>query len=261
VELGVATRKYLDRYAEPEVRLASEIPGRFEHVMVIPSYGEGGETAGALASVPPSPEGRILIIVVLNARSGSPQWVHEANAQTREALAGQSDAEAVKANPAQLLPHPSGQLLLIDRASEDRFLPERQGVGLARKIGADIAAALIARGVVHSPWIHCTDADARLPGDYFAKLDSAERSDAAALLHPFRHRADPTTEIGRAVLSYEVSLRYYVLGLRYAGSRYAYHRSRCTPAPTRKSAAFPDAAPPKTSISSTSSRKLAPLRA
>jgi len=223
VELGVATSKYLDRYAESEVGLAGEIPGEFEAVVTIPSYGEGCETARALASVPPSPKGRTLIIVVLNARSGSPQWVHEANAQTRDALAGQGEVEATLALGAQLLPHPSGQLLLIDRASDDRFLPERQGVGLARKIGADVALALIARGVVRSPWIHCTDADARLPGDYFEKLDSAESADSVALLHPFHHRADPTTELGRAVLQYEVSLRYYVLGLRYAGSPYAYH--------------------------------------
>ncbi len=228
MKLGVATSKYLDRYAESEVRLAGEIPGEFEEVVVIPSYGEGCETARALASIPTRPKGRILVIVVLNARSGSPQWVHEANALTRAALIAQREVEVLLAQGAQLLPHPSGQLLLIDRASDDRFLPERQGVGLARKIGADVAAALIARGVVRSPWIHCTDADARLPGDYFEKLDfekidTAQQAGTVALLHPFHHQADPATERGRAVLQYEVSLRYYVLGLRYAGSPYAYH--------------------------------------
>ena len=225
MEFGVATRKYLDRHAEPEVCLADEIPGEFADVLVIPSYGEGAEIAEALASVPATRKGKgdVLVIVVLNARPGSPQWVHAANAKTRDILTGQSTAELVLTHAARLLPHPRGRLLLIDRASDDRFLPERQGVGLARKIGADVAAALIARGTVRSPWIHCTDADVLLPADYFEKLDAKPSRDAAALLHPFHHRGDPTTAIGRAVLEYEVSLRYYVLGLRYAGSHYAYH--------------------------------------
>ena len=223
MEQGVATRKYLDRYAEPEARLADEIPGCFAEVLVIPSYGEGSETAHALASVPASPKGDVLVIVVLNARRGSPQWVHDANTKTRGALGRKGDAETLLGDGARLLPHPGGRLLLIDRASDGRFLPERQGVGLARKIGADIATALVARGAVHSPWLHCTDADARLPGDYFEKVDAAKLRNPAALLHPFRHTADPATALGSAVLEYEVALRYYVLGLRYAGSRYAHH--------------------------------------
>ena len=71
MELGIATRKYLDRFAEPEVRLADQIPGEFAEVLVIPSYGEGSETAQALASIPASPNGDVLAIVVLNAR---PFW-------------------------------------------------------------------------------------------------------------------------------------------------------------------------------------------
>ena len=223
MEFGVATRKYLERYAEPELRLADEITGGFGEVLVIPSYGEGTEISRTLASIPESPEGSVLVIVVLNARRTSPRWVHDENAKTRDSLAGLTEAGSVLSDGARLLPHPRGRLLLIDRASDDRFLPERQGVGLARKIGADVAASLAARGCVRSPWIHCTDADALLPGDYFQKSDSTPLSEAAALLHPFSHRADPSTAPGLAVLEYEISLRYYVLGLRYAGSRYAHH--------------------------------------
>jgi len=223
VEFGHATRKYLGRWAEPEVGLADAIPGAFADVLVIPCYGEGAEVAVTLASVPASPDGGVLIIVVLNARRDSPQWVHDENARTRDLLADGCATGSPLSPGTPLLPHPRGGLLLVDRAGDERFLPERQGVGLARKIGADIALALVARGAVRSPWIHCTDADARLPADYFEQIDSARLGDAAALVHPFRHPADPATAAGRAVLEYEASLRYHVLGLRYAGSRYAHH--------------------------------------
>jgi hypothetical protein len=150
--------------------------------------------------------------------------------------------------------HPRGALLLIDRATPDRELPPRHGVGLARKIAADVALALWSEGRVVSPWIHCTDADVALPNDYFeaaarnaSNLSGGSRaSDAsnvlgtsststsrtmgtrntlgtpdapeAALLYPFRH-----VEATREALEYEISLRYYVAGLRFAGSPYAFH--------------------------------------
>jgi hypothetical protein len=90
---------------------------------------------------------------------------------------------------------------------------------LARKIAADIALALWSEGRVASPWIHCTDADVVLPTRYF-EVTPRDTSDAsiAALLYPFRH-VDATRE----ALEYEISLRYYVAGLRFAGSAYAFH--------------------------------------
>jgi hypothetical protein len=90
---------------------------------------------------------------------------------------------------------------------------------LARKIAADIALALWSEGNVASPWIHCTDADVALPTSYFQAATPGTAGDSgAALLYPFRH-VDATRE----ALEYEVSLRYYVAGLRFAGSPYAFH--------------------------------------
>src|SRR5690606_4816987 len=44
-------------------------------------------------------------------------------------------------------------LLLVDRFRAGRRIPKHQGVGLARKIGADIALALIAERRIERPWI------------------------------------------------------------------------------------------------------------
>lgn len=114
----------------------------------------------------------------------------------------------------------SGDLLVIDRAT-DRPLPPKQGVGLARKIGCDLALAWYAQGCLASPWLFTTDADVRLPADYFSR--SLEAKGAAALCFPFWHECAPASLSGRALALYEVSLRYYVLGLRWAGSPYGFH--------------------------------------
>lgn len=128
-------------------------------------------------------------------------------------------------------------LLLVDRFSEGLRLPPKGGVGHARKTGADFAAYLIHQRRVHSPWIHCTDADVRLPPRYFdctTALDDSAARETAALIYPFRHRLLSTTvdrkttyhvqnRILQATQLYEFSLRYYVAGLGFAGSPYAHH--------------------------------------
>jgi hypothetical protein len=235
-----AQKQYLDRYAEPEARELSALRRRFGHVLTIPAYGEERELRKALASIPVGPLGDVLIVLVVNGRVDSPQSMRDANLATLERLRAAGGCGIPIAQNTALHEHPRGALLLVDRATPGRELPPRQGVGLARKIAADIALTLWSEGNVASPWIHCTDADVTLPPDYFEVItpvastirntssaadkvsitsnpDIADDS-KAALLYPFRH-VDATPE----ALEYEVSLRYYVAGLRFAGSPYAFH--------------------------------------
>ena len=211
--LSKAERKYLQNDAEPEARLHRSVTKEpYGNVVVIPAMGETGSLLAALDSIPPSPLGRVLAIVVLNAREGAEPSVHEANAWAREHLATCSIG--------------TGDVWVVDRSTPGRFLPDGEGVGLARKIGADLAAALRWDGHLRSRFVHCTDADVRLPEDYFDQSAVVERStDAqsiAALLYRFEHVPGSQPETARAILLYELYLRYYVLGLRHAGSPYAF---------------------------------------
>ncbi len=139
-----AVAKYLARHAEPEAALADRIPGRFGHVLVVPAYGERESLFRLLASVPAGPDGPVLIVVVVNARSDSPAAVHEANRAAALRFERELPApEVLSEGPAARLHDvPGGKLLRIDRACPGHFLPEGQGVGLARKIGNDLALAL-----------------------------------------------------------------------------------------------------------------------
>ena len=77
-------------------------------------------------------------------------------------------------------------------------------------------------GRLASPWIHATDADVRLPGDYFEQVDDVPSETTAAAVYSFEHRFGDDPELARAGRIYEISLRYSTLGLAWAGSPYAY---------------------------------------
>ena len=221
---GKAVAKYLQRQAEPDARGAAGIPGEFGHAVVVPAYAEGDALFATLGSIPSGPTGDVLVVLVLNARADSSEKARQANAAVRERLARELPAPVEVPGEIPLLAYPleHGRLVLVDRSVPGRYLPEGQGVGLARKIGCDIVLALHAAGRVASPWIHSTDADTILPGDYFDQVRRLDPAETGAAIYSFEHRFDPDPALGAAARLYEISLRYYVLGLAWAGSPYAY---------------------------------------
>jgi len=204
-QMHKSIRKYLERHAEGTLEeIHKSSPQKlYGHVIVIPAYGEDDSLFSTLDSIPPGPRGETLKIVVVNGRADSPSSVHERNLRHLSELPRLKD------------------LILLDRASPGNTLPPGQGVGLARKVGGDVALALILSGRVQSPWIHCTDADTTLPHDYFERLPTEDKS-VSACVYPFHHLCEADRETAQAMRFYEISLRYYVLGLKYCASPYAY---------------------------------------
>jgi len=203
-------KKYLTHYEELEVTLlpAFTFPD-YKHCLVVPAF---QETYEELTNVWQNLPIGTLIILVINAPQEDPETsalaarIH-ANYQRKQGSANLSLLQAERLN----------DILLVDRYSEHQLIPTRQGVGLARKIGADLALALIATGVVNEPRISSTDADTALPPDYFSR-DMAPGE--AALVYPFTHQA--SEDLAQASLLYEVSVLYYAAGLKWSGSRYGF---------------------------------------
>lgn len=192
-------QKYLARYAEPESHTPPE--GDWDCVLVVPACGEDPTFAARLLDGAPG-NLRLLLVVVVNATDAHAPWVHDRNATLLGELATMGPA-----------------VHAIDRASAGQRIPRDQGVGLARKIGTDTALRLWAEGRVRARLLHQTDADATLPPDYFR----VDRFEGAARLWPFRHVPAGDAELDAAHAIYELSLRYYVAGLAWAGSPYAFH--------------------------------------
>lgn len=209
-----AISKYLAQYAEPEARecLAATWSGSWEQVLVIPAYGESPEVLQNLNQY----SNTLLILVLNHPDTDANSHRNDELRDHLETLAEQQRIADANVSLKQL--SRGNHVLVIERPGP---LPAKEGVGLARKLGCDLALAFIANGNIHSPWIHCSDADARLPKDYFKAANI--QKPAVALTYPFTHIAPDDPREQTAIELYESYLQSYVVGLHKAGSPYAFH--------------------------------------
>jgi hypothetical protein len=218
--IAEGSAQYRDRYAEPEAGLAALCPDGFDMVLVVPVCGESATFVDGYRAAAPS-AGRLLVIVVLNGRVDADPAVHAGNADCFSRLRSRFSLQEF--GPGGWLGRDATiRVLVVDRFTVDRRLPSRQGVGLARKIGADLALELIATGRVGHPYVAMTDADALLPEDYFDRVAELSDDCSAAVL-PFWHEPGGESRVDRATALYEIHLRYLLRGLQWAHSPYAFH--------------------------------------
>jgi hypothetical protein len=187
----------------------------FDGAIVIPALAESRSLSATLASLaqnPPDLLSRFLILVVVNHRLDAPFADKTDNQRTLQML--------VAGNPS-----PAGlRLGWVDAASPGLELPLKTGgVGLARKIGLDLALSLLDYGKA-SPLLISLDADTLVRADYLPALTKHFRqAGASAAVIPFCHQQGATEEEERAIQRYELFLRAYVLGLSRSQSPYAFH--------------------------------------
>lgn len=189
--------RYLRRHASISQRPSLE--RRYRYILTIPAFAEPADFLDRVLENSRAVD--VLTIVTVNVPD---------------------DADPVAIEKSQALVTSLRQqthVFVIDRVADP--IPRRQGVGLARKLAADLACELIASGKIHCPLIFMTDADAVLPPDYFEA--GAAHAERGTLLYPFCHVAGADIRLRQAAAVYELHLRHYVLGLRGAGSPYAYH--------------------------------------
>lgn len=214
---SVALRRYLERHIEAGLPPHPDGGPRWQQVLVLPAYRESPNLLDHLRALPGG-TGRSLVILVLN----RPDRDADASANRELRSAIQSGLSKGSASPPLLQLNADADLLLLDLETLRGPTPASQGVGLARKAGCDLALRWMAGGVIGGEWICCTDADATLPGDYFARLDSVGQ-DAAAVVFPFQHVPGDGDATDAATALYELRLHHHVLGLEHAGSPYAFH--------------------------------------
>jgi len=192
------TTRYLQRHAWPQAeQLARDVTKRYRNTVVIPMY---DERADCLARVfRHHQRADTLAIAVINAPTDAPA------PRRRRTLALLE--QGLQASPIDVLP--------VDCVSSP--LDPNAGVGLARKIGTDIAVALFLQGKLEVPWLYQTDADAELPGDYF---DHPLPDKGAVVFGHTHHSDDP--QLAFAARLYDLHMNYYTLSLARAGSSFAY---------------------------------------
>lgn len=201
---------YLTTYGEPEAKEAVEFapPATIDRAVVIPVLYEKALLPDALESLAKAAEAAALkigVICVVNSAESHPE---EWKADNQELL----DILGTYENPHL-------KLYLVDRTTPGKELPPKSGVGLARKIGCDIAVSWYARGILKSPFIHTTDADARVDLDYFTIVPETVK--ASAFVYHYSHLKYADSKA--SVFLYELHLRHYVSGLLFAGSPYSFN--------------------------------------
>lgn len=220
-----AIRKYIEKRADLVSRpLVSGPLDGIDQAVVIPVLAETDYLFHTLASLAENPEAdlcRTLVLCVVNNRA--------------EPLANRADIEDNRATLAMLdalvhgkegaMPFKPGALRLayVDASTPGNQLPEKGGVGLARKIGLDWALAVLEPARPSPRLLFSLDADTCVEPHYLGAVRAfMEARDARAAVVAYAHRLDGPPEQVAAILRYELFLRYHVLGLAYAGSPYAF---------------------------------------
>ncbi|MCR4940321.1 MAG: glycosyltransferase family 2 protein [Treponemataceae bacterium] len=133
-----------------------------------------------------------------------------------------SDSSDVKENNSEMISFLAScaykglYVSLIDRSSAGNELPEKEGVGLARKYGMDYALACGAE------LIACMDADTIVGKSYVSSLLAFTKNHGKRLfaLLPFRHQKAASEKLQAAIDSYEEYMLLHSKKLRETGSPY-----------------------------------------
>lgn len=183
-------------------------------IVVIPCYNEPNlfETLHSLL-ICSCPKANVLVAVIFN--SGE-----------------QSDEEGVKQNRisyeemkafAEKKSAPGFQFVSFNFENLPR---KHAGVGLARKIGMDLAVKHFLETGKSQGIIVSLDADCLVSENYLTRIHQSFRKNPklCATIHNFHHRVENNdTEIEKAIRQYETYIRYFSESLKFTGFPYFYH--------------------------------------
>jgi hypothetical protein len=211
-------QKYLSVYAENEQNTITKPLKTYDFVIVIPICNESEHCLKKIFNKIKNES--ILVILVVNSvenHVSSKLW------QTNNTLFINclNNTFELNANNTFLEFNSSIDLFIIDRNSAGCQLPEKKGVGLARKLGADVGLKLYCLGAINYPWIFSTDADVELPDNYFNQVKFINHKDYSAIVNEFEHVSD-TEELKSCQFLYDTKLRYFQAGIQFAGIEYDY---------------------------------------
>lgn len=182
-------------------------------VVVIPAFNEP-DIRSTLDSLQhcKCPEGTVEVIIVINAAAGADSSILKTNQQTVDQIESWNSR------------HEPG-FLRLRVIREERLAANKAGAGWARKIGMDEALrrwGLLGRD---GP-ILCLDADCEVSPDYFQAAQIGFNKPSINLAHfQFEHRyeLEPDQQLKMGIIQYELHLRCYIQGLKWAGYPFACH--------------------------------------
>jgi len=162
-----------------------------------------------------------LILILLNApHTASQAAVSRTKAVTNQLAAQYKQLAHCQSTQARLPLFAIEQARIITIELTES-LPPGQGIGLARKLLADLTIQLWQQARLASMWFVMTDSDAILPAQFWSELNCLTPSGPGLAVLPVVHATNDPSLLSHATKLYELWLRQYTQALGQAIPRYA----------------------------------------
>jgi hypothetical protein len=214
---------YLNKRASSNWVIENDYKKYFQKIIVVPSIAESDNLTALIKSLEQNDELELLntlLLIVVNNSISSTEEVKKDNQITLDFL------KKIKSRV---------NISFIDACSDGKEMDDKNGgVGLARKIGMDLALTKFDYLSINKNILICTDADCIVDSNYLSEISQEfNRNNYEAAVANFAHDIKGDDKETKAIICYEIFLRYYVLGLNFAKSDYAFHTigstMLCTP--------------------------------
>lgn len=204
---------YINKRTSDIWKIENDPPKYFQKIIVVPAIAELNNLPEFIKSLEQNDELELLntlLLIVVNNSISSTDEVKEDNSKTLEYL----NNLTTKIN-----------LSFIDACSAGKEMDDKNGgVGLARKIGMDLALTKFDYLSINKKILICTDADCIVDSTYLSEISQEfNKNNLEAGVINFAHDISGDDDETKAIICYEIFLRYYVLGLSFAKSDYAFH--------------------------------------
>ena len=214
---------YINKKTSDTWKIENDYPKYFQKIIIVPSIAESKDLPALINSLEQNDELELLntlLLIVVNNTVSSTEEVKNDNQKTIDYLKNINSGVNIS---------------FIDACSPGKELDDKNGgVGLARKIGMDLGLTKFDYLSINKKILICTDADCVVDSNYLSEISQMfNKNNLEAGIVNFAHDISGDDEETRAIICYELFLRFYVLGLSFANSDYAFHTigstMLCTP--------------------------------
>lgn len=222
----ISVINYLSKYELDKWILELSGTNKFNNIIIVPAIHEYENIKLLLESLIQNDRKyfkETLVMFVVNNLVDSSDDVKEDNRKSL-ALLREVISKISRTELAKKIADAGLNVGLVDAASIGLELPEKDGgVGLARKIGMDLALNQFDYKSNSKKIMICLDADCTVEQNYLTSIVQAfNNADIHAAYVNYEHPLPENEQDKRAIICYEIFLRYYVLGLKYADSPFAF---------------------------------------
>ncbi len=224
--LPLSVSKYLNKFGSETWKIETNSSELYSNIVVIPAIQEYGNIKNLLISLSGINSRHItstLFLVVVNNTVSASSEIIEDNKQTIEMLRAIIHKNSFDDFTSSII-RSEINLGFVDASSKGFEMPDKEGgVGLARKIGMDLALKYFDYNSPAKRILICLDADCIVQQNYLdAIVDEVNENNIEAGYVEYEHKLTENEQVNTAIITYEIFLRYYVLGLKYADSPFAF---------------------------------------